>query len=170
MISHVERAATRNLDAPVPRAPKLPRPPSIRAWRAPNSRPALSRPANLRETETSMPKLVVTARSVKLTVPLDAADMAAMPVPEGRAKFAVNYEGGMLEADVASKSLRKAQGVIREHGPDNTFVMLQGKLGRGGEILECGLVAQVKKTCAPAAAPLAELPKAQAPKAQVKGA
>jgi hypothetical protein len=123
----------------------------IRTWHAPNSRPT-----NLQPTETIVTKLVLSARSVKLVVPLDAADVAAMPVPEGRATFAVTYIGGMLEASVNAKSLRKVQSTIRDHGAEGVFVMLQGKLGRGGEILECGLVAQVK-AAAPAAKPEAKL-------------
>jgi len=60
-----------------------------------------------------------------------------------RVKFSVAYEGGTLGADVAAKSVRKAQSTIRTVGVENTFVMLQGKLGRG-EILEADLVAQPK--------------------------
>jgi hypothetical protein len=39
--------------------------------------------------------------------------------------------------------LRKAQAVIAANGAGNVFVIVQGKL-KGNEIVECGIVAQVK--------------------------
>jgi hypothetical protein len=45
--------------------------------------------------------------------------------------------------DIATKSLHKAKSTITANGVENIFVMVQGKL-KGNEIIECGLVAQVK--------------------------
>ena len=38
---------------------------------------------------------------------------------------------------------RKAKSTVSANGAENVFVMVQGKL-KGAEIVECGLVAQVK--------------------------
>jgi hypothetical protein len=46
-------------------------------------------------------------------------------------------------ADIATKSLRKAKSTIAANGAEHVFAMVQGKL-KGNEIIECGLVAQVK--------------------------
>ena len=46
-------------------------------------------------------------------------------------------------ANIATKSLRKAKSTTSANGAEKVFVMLQGKL-RGNEILEVGLVAQIK--------------------------
>jgi hypothetical protein len=69
----------------------------------------------------------------------------ALPVPGGqeRVKLAIAYEGKLYSADIATKSLRKAKSTISASGAENVFAMVQGKL-KGNEIIECGLVAQVK--------------------------
>jgi hypothetical protein len=51
--------------------------------------------------------------------------------------------GRFTTADIATKSLRKAKATITASGAENVFVMVQGKL-KGNEIIDCGLVAQVK--------------------------
>jgi predicted O-methyltransferase YrrM len=50
----------------------------------------------------------------------------------------------VVTADVAAKSLRKAQAAIREAGVDGVAVILQGALAAGDEITEAGLSAQPK--------------------------
>jgi hypothetical protein len=140
MIDHVERTVTRHLDAPPlkPTNPNKPRK-SPASWRAPDSKPRIMGRDMVRSPD------VLTARSVQLKVPLDPAEVLGLAVSEKqqRIKLTVAYVGGLLRADVAAKSLRKAQSAIRESGVESTFVMLQGKL-RGVDILECGLVAQAK--------------------------
>ena len=42
--------------------------------------------------------------------------------------------------------------MIRDHGHDAVFVLVQGKLAAGGKIVEAGLVAQVKTAKATAEA------------------
>jgi hypothetical protein len=93
------------------------------------------------------PRYTISARSVQLKIPLNPTEVLALFAPEGRQriKFIVAYNDGSLRADVALKALRRAQAIIRAMGPENSFVMLQGKLGRG-EVLECGLVVQAKAT------------------------
>ena len=92
-----------------------------------------------------MPQLNLTARALKITVPLDAAEVRALPDPGGQARsqLAIACEGKVYTADIATKALRKAKGVIGANGAENVFVMVQGKL-KGNEIIDCGLVAQVK--------------------------
>jgi hypothetical protein len=46
-----------------------------------------------------------------------------------------------LSADIAAKSLRKAQAAIREAGADNVTLILQGCLVAGDIIAEAGLSA-----------------------------
>ena len=92
-----------------------------------------------------MARLTVTARALKVTVPLDVAEVAALPDPGGQARsqLAITCEGKIYTADIATKALRKAKATIAASGAENVFVMVQGKL-RNNEIIECGLVAQVK--------------------------
>jgi hypothetical protein len=94
-----------------------------------------------------MPRLTLTARALKVTAGLDVAEIAALPTPDGQARsqLAITCEGKVYVADIATKSLRKAKTTIAANGAENVFAMLQGKL-KGNEIVECGLVAQVKTT------------------------
>jgi hypothetical protein len=85
-------------------------------------------------------RLTLTARTIKVTVPLNAAEVKALPASdESRCQLAIACEGKVYTADIATKSLRKAKGTISANGAANVFVMVQGKL-RGNEIVECGLV------------------------------
>jgi len=49
-----------------------------------------------------------------------------------------------LTAEIAAKSLRKAQTAIRETGADNIALVLQGHLVAGDRVAEAGLAAQPK--------------------------
>jgi hypothetical protein len=101
-----------------------------------------------------MTKLTLSARALKITVPLDAMEVRALPDPGGQAsrcQLAIACEGKIYIADIATKALRKAKSTISANGVENVFVLIQGKL-KGNEIIECGLVAQVK---APKPAPAA---------------
>ena len=48
------------------------------------------------------------------------------------------------------ESLRKAIALIRETGAEGCVALLQGKLGPGDAVQECGIVAQVKQAKAAA--------------------
>jgi hypothetical protein len=87
----------------------------------------------------------VNARAMKVTVPLDAAAVATLPAPDGqaRSKLTIICEGKNYIADIATKSLRKVKATIAANDVENVFVMVQGKL-RNNEIIEAGIVAQVK--------------------------
>ena len=97
---------------------------------------------------------ILNARALKCTVVLDPTEVAAIVAPEGtpRLPLRIVVDGRTVTTDIAAKSIRKAQAMIAEHGPDGVAVILQGKLGCGDVLLEAGLVAQ-PKTPKPAAQP-----------------
>jgi hypothetical protein len=146
-IASIEHALTRGLDrkaAPPKEKPK----PSIRAWRAPAAATDTRYPTEqIFKKEKSMPSLTVSARALKVTAALDAAAVAALPTPEGQAriKLSISCDGKIYTADIAMKSLRKCKATIAANGVENVFTLLQGKL-KGNEIIEAGIVAQVKLT------------------------
>jgi hypothetical protein len=84
----------------------------------------------------------LSARALKVTCVLDVAEVAKLPTPDGqaRSKLTINCEGRVYSADVATKSLRKCKATI---AANECVVILQGKL-KGNEIIDCGIVAQVK--------------------------
>jgi hypothetical protein len=92
-----------------------------------------------------MARLTLSARALKVTIPLDAAEVAALPDPGGQARcqLAITCDGKVYTADIATKALRKAKSTISANGAEIVFAMVQGKL-KGNEIIDCGLVAQVK--------------------------
>jgi hypothetical protein len=87
----------------------------------------------------------LTASRLKVTVVLNAAELA-VPAPEGkpRVSLRIALPSRTVIADIAAKSLRKAQTAIRENGVDNVAVILQGHLIAGDVIAEAGLTAQPK--------------------------
>jgi hypothetical protein len=155
-IEYVEHAMSRGLDnKAAPREASKPRL-SIRAWRAPapatDVRYPLERVFQPKKKENPMTRnpmtqLTVAARAMKITILLDAAAVAALPVFDGEARcqLIIGCEGKNYTSDIATKSLRKARATIVANGVENVFCMVQGKL-KGNEIIEAGLVAQVKKT------------------------
>jgi hypothetical protein len=88
----------------------------------------------------------VTGRALKVTVVLDSAEIVALRVPDGQPRTTLRIEVGGRDvcAVIATKSLRKAIATIRQTGVDGCVALIQGKLGPGDVVLECGLVAQVK--------------------------
>jgi hypothetical protein len=102
--------------------------------------------ASTSRNPAAMAKLTLSARALKITIPLDAMEVRALPDPGGQAprcQLAITCEGKVYTADVATKAVRKAKSTISANGAENVFAMIQGKL-RGNEIVEAGLVAQVK--------------------------
>jgi hypothetical protein len=92
------------------------------------------------------------ARAIKLTIVLDGAAVAAIAVPDGgRPRIVVSAAGRRLTAELNPKTLRKTVATIREHGPDQVAVMLQGKLAAGDVIEEGAITAQVKTPRPPSA-------------------
>ena len=73
-----------------------------------------------------MARLTLAARALKVTVPLDVAEVAALPDPGGQARsqLAITCEGKVYTADIAAKSLRKAKATIAASGVEHVFVMV----------------------------------------------
>jgi hypothetical protein len=87
----------------------------------------------------------LTIARLKVSTALNAAELLAVPVPVGkpRVTLRINLPGRFVTAEIAAKSLRKAQRAIRETGADNIALVLQGRLS-GDTIAEAGLSAQPK--------------------------
>ena len=161
-IDYIERGLLRGLDRKVTSLPKgmVPKS-SVRAWRAPVANDDVypeqvfapkaklrDEPRNnsrSRDKPKDRPMTRLTARALKVTVPLDPAEVRALHIPDNqtRAQLAITCEGKVYTANIATKALRKAKGTIAANRVENVFAMVQGKL-KGNEIVECGLVAQVK--------------------------
>ena len=151
-IAYVEHVLTHGLERKAAPPKERPRP-SVRAWHAPATGtvyPETVYPEQVfgpkdNPKDKPMTRLALTARALKVTVPLAAAEVAALPAPDGQARsqLAIACEGEVYTADIATKSLRKAKATIAANGAENVFVMVQGKL-KDNEIVDCGLVAQVK--------------------------
>jgi hypothetical protein len=147
-IAFVEHTLTRGLDRKAA-PPRNKRRPSSYVWHARATATDIQYPEQLfkpkKDKPMIQPQLTVTARAMKVTVPLDAAVVATLPTPDGqsRSKLIISCEGKSYTADIATKSLRKVKTTIAANGAENVFVMVQGKL-KGGEIVEAGITAQMK--------------------------
>jgi hypothetical protein len=133
-IDHIERGMLRGLDridrkATLPSKMTTPRP-SVRAWHAPVTSDAVYpeqvfRPRTKPKAEpkaepgdnpkdpssafppksTSMTQLTLTAKALKITVPLDVAEIARLHIPDNqtRTQLAITCEGKVYTADIATK-------------------------------------------------------------------
>jgi hypothetical protein len=92
------------------------------------------------------PVNMLNARSAKIVLVLDSAGVLDLAAPEGQARVKLTIGCGAIryEAEVAAKSVRKAQAAIRTHGPEGVAALLQGKLVSGLQVAEAGLVVQPK--------------------------
>lgn len=106
----------------------------------------------------------LTGRALKVTIVLDPAEVLTLRIPDGSSRMILKIAAGgrTATADIAAKSLRKAQTTIREAGSDGCAAILQGKLGAGDVVSEAGLVAQIKAAKDAAAPAAAEADKASA--------
>lgn len=98
----------------------------------------------------------IAAGSAKITVPLkaDEVDFASVLVPEPKTQpdvtLRIDAGGVPLRVTFKGKNFRKSMKALTP----GVFVVIQGKLGPGGEILEAGIVLQPPKaTPAPTAIP-----------------
>ena len=83
-------------------------------------------------------------------VPLDTLELCGYtPTDDPKMTLQIKVGDRRVSASITTKSLKKVLAVIRESGPNACFASLQGKLV-GEEILDCGLVCQVKAKQAPA--------------------
>jgi hypothetical protein len=101
-----------------------------------------------------MPAL--TAKSLKATLVLNAAEVATLPTPAGQSKSIVQIAVGdrLVTADLNTKSLRRVVTAIKESGADAVAVVLSGKLEADDTLTDAGIAAtpRVPKAAAPAAA------------------
>ena len=87
----------------------------------------------------------LTAARLKVSTTLNANELLAVPAPEGKPRITlrIRLPARTLTAEIAAKSLRRAQAAIREAGADNIALVLQGHLIIDA-IIEAGLAAQPK--------------------------
>jgi hypothetical protein len=87
----------------------------------------------------------VAVKAIKVTVVLDPRVLR--PAPAGAdVVLEVTTEGGMTaRARLNPKSYRKALDAVREHGPDNVAVILQGRMVTPGNIIDAGISAMPKQ-------------------------
>ena len=95
--------------------------------------------SDARATAPGMP----TAQRLKVTTTLNAAELLAIPAPEGRPRLTlrIRLPDRTITAEIAAKSLRKAQTAIREADADNIALVLQGRFIAGDRAAEAGLSA-----------------------------
>ncbi len=144
-IEHIERTMTRGLERAAAVPEKKP-PPSPRVWRAPMTDTNYPEQVFKPKDKPVATSLTITARALKIVAMLDPATVAALPAPpngQSRSILTITCEGKIYTADVAAKALRKTQALIVANGAEQVFCTVQGKLS-GNQILECGIVAQVK--------------------------
>jgi hypothetical protein len=86
-----------------------------------------------------------TATKLKVTLVLKSDELLSLPVPDGKPRVILQIQvadGRTISADVAAKSVRKAQTAIRESGSDGVALILQGNLAVNDMITDAGLSAQ----------------------------
>lgn len=96
----------------------------------------------------------VTARGpLKVVAVLNPAELADLVVPDGQPRFllTIRLPAGVVTADLATKSVRRAIAMVREHGAENMAAIVQGRLS-GSQIAEAGLSVQPKAVKPEAAA------------------
>jgi hypothetical protein len=88
----------------------------------------------------------LTARKLKVTIPLDPSQFAVAPIADtapARTVLSITIDGTAFTADIATKSLRKAVKTVADNGADKVAVLLTGTLV-GQTIKDAGLAAQLK--------------------------
>jgi hypothetical protein len=119
---------------------------------------ATARPARTMPTTITLPsrppppvrdakgRLNLDAGALKVTLVLDAAQLAEVTLPDGAGpqKFRITVGERRVTGRLNAKGLRKATALIAEHGVEKVAVIVQGKLEAGDEITEAGLMATVK--------------------------
>jgi hypothetical protein len=89
--------------------------------------------------------ITLTAKAIKVSVPLDPAELSRLGEPKGpRTVLRIAVGGRVVVADVNSKAIRKAKTTIAQHGVDGVICFVQGRLEAGDVLAEAGLAAQPK--------------------------
>ena len=91
--------------------------------------------------------LRLAAKSVKATLVIDPSLLAGLVVPNGASPvpLAIEVGGQAVSGRLNPKTLRRAIGVINEHGAASVGVIVQGDLRSGGYLEAAGIVAQPKR-------------------------
>lgn len=87
----------------------------------------------------------ITVKAIKTAVVVSPGALLDIFCPEGglaRTTLRLRTPERTLEVELASTSIRKAQAMITEHGPDACYEMIQGRLGASDRIVDAGLVVQ----------------------------
>lgn len=89
------------------------------------------------------------AKSLKVTLVLDANEVSNLTVQDGRPfpGARIKVAGTVIDLALSAKGVRKALAVIRENGAENVAVIVQGKLkitANAVTMEEAGIVAQAK--------------------------
>lgn len=94
-----------------------------------------------------MNTLKLKAKSVKVTLIIDATDLVgvSMPAGESKAPVAIETDGRTIRADLNAKSLRRALDTLRAEGPTGVAIVLQGRLDGNNMLLDAGIAAQPRK-------------------------
>jgi hypothetical protein len=154
LIRRQEDEAARQRRPPLQeRWPSSPRAPAPGMRRPP---PPLAR--GREQSPPSRPPGTLTAARLRVSTILNATELLAIAAPEGKPRITlrIRLPDRTVTAEIASKSLRKAQTAIREAGADSIALVLQGRLVAGDVIAEAGLSAQPKAAKPP---PRSEAPK-----------
>jgi len=117
-------------------------PPPRKAW--PSSPKSVTALAPLRQSAGAKPGL--SAKKLKVTVVLDPAELLTIAAVDGVARMilCIALPDRTVTADIATKSLRRAQKAITDTGTENVAVIVQGALVAGDKIADAGLSAQPK--------------------------
>jgi hypothetical protein len=102
---------------------------------------------------TRRPALLQTgdaAARLKVTIVLNAAELLAVRVPEGRPRMnlRIKLPDRMLVAEVAATSAHRNQKAIRDAGPDRVVALRQGNLV-GGDMAKAGSISVLPKASKP---------------------
>jgi hypothetical protein len=159
-IEHIERQHARAIEKPAPsprpRATLTAPPAAAQAVRSrPPRTPATTRAEQLFAPPKDRPGTVrLRAKALKVAMPLDPAQLAAIPLPPNTPAPPMVIEVGSrrCRVQVNAKNLRKVLTAIAEHGVEAVVVILQGVLGPDDAITEAGFTAQVRKARAEAPA------------------
>jgi hypothetical protein len=142
---HYQVEAERRSPPAVPR-PRPPKPRIETVWRAPEEPSAREAARQRTVVFAKKPKepegISLTAKALKVTCILDPAEVAAITVPNGQARFPIVIEIGdeSYRAELNAKSLRR---VVKAAGEGECTILVQGKLV--GELIEeAGIAAQAK--------------------------
>jgi hypothetical protein len=96
--------------------------------------------------EAKSPVLNLAAKSIKVTLVIDPAQLRGVSVPNGATQvpFVIDAGGRKVRGRFNAKTLRRSAAVVAELGAASLAVIIQGRLGAGDQIEDAGIAAQPK--------------------------